>query len=96
MYCLGNLARVKTSLHTCAAFVLVQVRLIVWIGHFGFISMGELLFRVVGHDMDAGGAVRADRFCSVNYCLRLWSHQLQFGNARGSVLPFEKEAILLN
>ena len=67
-------AQFHTFLHTFAAFVLVQICLIVWIGHM-FFTFEVLLSRVVDHGMETDGAVWAHLFCSVNYCLHLWSHQ---------------------
>ena len=67
-------AQFHTFLQTFAAFVLVQICLIVWIGHM-FFTFEVLLSRVVDHGMETDGAVWAHLFCSVNYCLHLWSHQ---------------------
>ena len=83
------LAPSNTFLRTFAGFVLVQVCLIVWIEHSCFIISEELLFGEVGHDMETHGSVRANLFCSVNYCLHLWSLQRQLGNARCSVIQFQ-------
>ena len=81
MYCLWHLTQLLTFLHSFAAFVLVQVRLIVWVGHLSFISIEELLFHVAGQGMHTDGANWADLLCSVKYCLHLGSHQLQLRNA---------------
>ena len=80
-------AQFHTFLQTFAAFVLVQIWLIVWVGYMFFTLDEVLLFLVVGHDMHTDGAMRAHLFCSVNYCLHLWSQQYQLGSAIGSIIP---------